>query len=173
MPGLRKLGRATAHRQAMLRAMVTSLLEHGRIETTWTRAKEVQAMTEKMITTAKRGDLHSKRQVYSYITNKDVAHNLTTVIALDYEGINGGYTRVLRTGTRRGDGAEMAIIELVDHSETKKSEPKAPKAKKVVEEVIEDVKEEAKEIIEDVEESVEEAKDAVEEAVEEAKEDKE
>ena len=113
MPGTRKLGRPSDHRKAMLRAMVTFLLEKGRIETTVTRAKEVRSMTEKMITTAKQSDLHAKRQVYSYITKEDVAKKLFDEIAPKYSDRNGGYTRIIRTGPRRGDAAEMAIIELV------------------------------------------------------------
>ncbi len=113
MPGSRKLGRPTDHRKAMLRAMVTFLLEKGRIETTVTRAKEVRSMTEKMITVAKRDDLHSKRQVLSFVTKEDVAKKLFDEIAPKYKERNGGYTRIIRTGPRRGDAAEMAIIELV------------------------------------------------------------
>ena len=113
MPGARKLGRTTDHRKAMLRAMVTFLLENGKIETTVTRAKEVRAMTEKMITIAKADDLHSKRQVYSYITKETVAKKVMDEIAPKYADRNGGYTRVTRLGARRGDAAEMAVIELV------------------------------------------------------------
>ena len=113
MPGARKLGRTTDHRKAMLRAMVTFLLENGKIETTVTRAKEVRAMAEKMITIAKAGDLHSKRQVYSYITKETVAKKVMDEIAPKYADRNGGYTRVTRIGPRRGDAAEMAVIELV------------------------------------------------------------
>lgn len=113
MPGTRKLGRSTDHRLAMLRAMVTFLLEKGTIETTVTRAKEVRSMTEKMITIAKRGDLHSKRQVYAFITKEDVAKKLFDEIAPKYATRNGGYTRIIKTGPRRGDAAEMAIIELI------------------------------------------------------------
>ena len=113
MPGTRKLGRTSDHRKAMLRAMVTYLLENGRIETTVTRAKEVRSMTEKMITTAKVNDLHSKRQVYSYITKESVAKKTIDEIAPKYMDRNGGYTRIIKTGPRRGDAAEMAIIELV------------------------------------------------------------
>ena len=93
MPGTRKLGRTSDQRKAMLRAMVTYLLENGKIETTVTRAKEVAAMTEKMITLGKAGDLHSKRQVLSYVTKEDVAKKLFDNIAPSYEGRNGGYTR--------------------------------------------------------------------------------
>ena len=113
MPGARKLGRSTDHRKAMLRAMVTFLMENGKIETTVTRAKEVRSMAEKMITIAKAGDLHSKRQVYSYITKETVAKKVMDEIAPKYADRNGGYTRIIKIGTRRGDAAEMAIIELI------------------------------------------------------------
>ena len=113
MPGTRKLGRATDHRKAMLRAMVTFLLENGKIETTVTRAKEVRAMAEKIITTAKDGSLHSKRQVYSYVTKESVAKKVIDEIAPKYKEVNGGYTRIIKIGPRRGDAEEMAIIELV------------------------------------------------------------
>ena len=113
MPGTRKLGRTSDHRKAMLRAMVTYLLENGRIETTVTRAKEVRAMAEKMITTAKTNDLHSKRQVLAYVTKEDVVKKLFDEIAPKYADVNGGYTRIVKIGPRRGDAAEMAVIELV------------------------------------------------------------
>ena len=113
MPGTRKLGRTSDHRKAMLRAMVTFLLENGRIETTVTRAKEVRSMAEKMITTAKTNDLHSKRQVLAYVTKEDVVKKLFDEIAPKYADKNGGYTRIIKTGPRRGDAAEMCIIELV------------------------------------------------------------
>ena len=113
MPGTRKLGRATDHRKAMLRAMVTYLLENGKIETTVTRAKEVSAMTEKMITLGKAGDLHAKRQALAYITKEDVVKKLFDDIAPKYSNTNGGYTRITKIGPRRGDAAEMAIIELI------------------------------------------------------------
>ncbi|MDL2232888.1 50S ribosomal protein L17 [Ruminococcaceae bacterium OttesenSCG-928-L11] len=113
VPGTRKLGRPTDHRKAMLRAMVTYLFETGKIETTVTRAKEVRSMAEKMITTAKKGDLHSKRQIFSYITKEDVAKKLFDEVAPKYTERNGGYTRIIKIGPRRGDAAEMAIIELV------------------------------------------------------------
>ena len=113
MPGTRKLGRATDHRKAMLRAMVTFLLENGQIETTVTRAKEVRAVAEKMITIGKNDDLHSKRQVFAYVTKESVAKKLFDEIAPKYADKNGGYTRIIKTGPRRGDAAEMAIIQLV------------------------------------------------------------
>ena len=113
MPGARKLGRASDHRKAMLRAMVTYLLENGQIETTVTRAKEVRSMAEKMITIAKTNDLHSKRQALAYITKEDVVKKLFYDIAPKYADRNGGYTRIVKIGPRRGDAAEMAIIQLV------------------------------------------------------------
>lgn len=113
MPGTRKLGRTTDHRKAMLRAMVTFLLENGKIETTVTRAKEVSAMAEKMITLGKTNDLHSKRQALAYVTKEDVAKKLFDEISPKYVERNGGYTRIVKIGPRRGDAAEMAIIELV------------------------------------------------------------
>ena len=119
MPGTRKLGRTSDQRKAMLRAMVTYLLENGKIETTVTRAKEVAAMTEKMITLGKAGDLHSKRQVFAYVTKESVAKKLFDDIALSYNGRNGGYTQIVRIGPRRGDAAEMAIIQLVNTEEAK------------------------------------------------------
>ena len=113
MPGTRKLGRASAHRIAMLRAMVTFLFEKGKIETTVTRAKEVSAMAEKMITIAKTNSLHNKRLVMSFVTKEDVAKSLFDTIAPKYMDRNGGYTRITKIGPRRGDAAPMAIIELV------------------------------------------------------------
>ena len=93
--------------------MVTFLLENGRIETTVTRAKEVRSMAEKMITIAKTNDLHSKRQVFAYVTKEDVVKKLFDEIAPKYADVNGGYTRIVKIGPRRGDAAEMAVIELV------------------------------------------------------------
>lgn len=113
MPGTRKLGRTTDHRKAMLRAMVTFLLENGQIETTVTRAKEVRAMAEKMITIAKTNDLHAKRQVMAYVTKESVMKKLFDEIAPSYADRNGGYTKIIKTGPRRGDAAEMALIQLV------------------------------------------------------------
>ncbi len=113
MPGTRKLGRTSDHRTAMLRAMVTFLLENGRIETTVTRAKEVRSMTEKYITLAKENNLHNKRQALAFITKEDVVKKLFDEIAPKYQDVNGGYCRIIKTGPRRGDAAEMAIIELI------------------------------------------------------------
>ena len=113
MPGTRKLGRTSDHRTAMLRAMVTFLLENGKIETTVTRAKEVRAMAEKYITLAKENTLASKRQAFAFITKEDVVAKLYNEIAPKYMERNGGYTRITKIGPRRGDAAEMAIIELI------------------------------------------------------------
>lgn len=113
MPGTRKLGRDSAHRMAMLRAMVTFLLEKGKIETTATRAREVRSMCEKMITLAKENNLHNKRLALGFITKENVVKKLFDDIAPKYAEKNGGYTRITKLGPRRGDAAEMAIIELV------------------------------------------------------------
>ena len=113
MPGTRKLGRTSEQRNAMLRAMVTYLFENGKIETTVTRAKEVRSMAEKMVTLGKREDLHAKRQVYSYITKETVAKKVIDEYGPNYADRNGGYTRIVKTGPRRGDAAEMAIVQLV------------------------------------------------------------
>ena len=113
MPGTRKLGRTSDHRNAMLRAMVTYLFENGKIETTVTRAKEVRSMAEKMVTLGKKEDLHSKRQVFSYITKETVAKKVIDEYGPKYADRNGGYTRIIKIGARRGDAAELAIIELV------------------------------------------------------------
>ncbi len=113
MPGTRKLGRTSEHRTAMLRAMVTFLLENGKIETTVTRAKEVRAMTEKYITLAKTNTLANKRQAWAFITKEDVVAKLFNEIAPKYADKNGGYCRITKIGPRRGDAAEMAIIELI------------------------------------------------------------
>ena len=109
----RKLGRTSDHRKAMLRAMVTYLLENGQIKTTVTRAKEVAPVAEKMITLAKKNDLAAYRQALGFITKEDVAKKLFQELGPKYAERNGGYTRIVRIGPRRGDAAEMAIIQLV------------------------------------------------------------
>ena len=109
----RKLGRTSDQRKAMLRAMVTYLLENGQIKTTVTRAKEVAPVAEKMITLAKENSLTSYRQALAFITKEDVANKLFKEIGPKYADRNGGYTRIVRIGPRRGDAAEMAIIQLV------------------------------------------------------------
>ena len=113
MPGTRKLGKTTDQRMAMLRQQVTDLLDNGRMETTITRVKEIKPLAEKMITLGKKGDLVAYRQALSFITREDVAHKLFKELAPEYAERNGGYTRIIRTGVRRGDAAETTIIELV------------------------------------------------------------
>lgn len=133
MPGTRKLGRPTAHRVAMLRGMVTLLLENGQIETTLARAKEVRSMAEKMITLGKKNTLASRRAALAYITKESVVTKLFTEIAPSYADRNGGYTRILKLGNRRGDAAEMAIVALVKDEKAAQTAPattatEAPKA---------------------------------------------
>ena len=111
--GTRKLGRTTAHRMSMLNGMVTYLLENGKIETTLTRAKEVSALADKMITLGKKNTLASRRDAYAFITKEEVVKKLFDEIAPAYAERNGGYTAVYKTGPRRGDAAEMAIVKLV------------------------------------------------------------
>ena len=133
MPGTRKLGRKTDHRMSMLKGLVTILLEKGKLETTVTRAKEVSALADKMVTLGKTNTLATRRKALAFITKESVVKKLFDEIAPIYEATNGGYTRVLKVGPRRGDGAEMAIIEMVNADEiyapkTKKEQKKEEKA---------------------------------------------
>ncbi|NLB51728.1 MAG: 50S ribosomal protein L17 [Syntrophomonadaceae bacterium] len=112
--GYRRLGLRSDHRRAVLRNSVTSLLDSEKITTTETRAKEIKRISEKMITLAKRGDLHARRQVDSYVMTDAVVHKLFTTLAERYRERSGGYTRIIKTGYRKGDGAPMVILELVD-----------------------------------------------------------
>ena len=114
MPGQRKLGMPTDQRRALLRNQVTSFLENGKITTTVTRAKETRSMAEKMITLGKKGTLAARRQALAYITKEDVVTKLFNEIAPKYAERNGGYTRIYKLGERRGDAAQMAVLELVD-----------------------------------------------------------
>ncbi len=113
----KRLGRTGSHKKAMVRNMVTSLFEHERIVTTTPKAKEVRKVADKMITLAKRGDLHAKRQAMSFIRSRDVVAKLFDEIQAQFADRNGGYTRIIQTGQRRGDAAPMAILELVSYSE--------------------------------------------------------
>ena len=115
MPSVRKLGRPTDQRRAMLRGMVTLLLDKGRIETTLYRAKDLRRVADRMITIGKKNTLAAKRDAFAYITKEEVVKKLFDRIAPSFEDRHGGYTRVLKLGPRRGDGAEMAIIELVNY----------------------------------------------------------
>lgn len=119
----KRLGRTTSHRLAMVRNMVTSLLEHERIVTTTPKAKEIRRVAEKMITLAKRGDLHARRQALSFVRDKKVVAKLFGPLKDEYMARNGGYTRIIRTGNRIGDAASMAILEMVNYSEDKAAAP--------------------------------------------------
>ena len=132
MPGTRKLGRTTAHRNAMLRGMVTLLLENGQVETTLTRAKEVRSVAEKMITLGKKNTLASRRAALAYITKEDVVKKLFNELAPLYENRAGGYTQIFKLGARRGDGAEMAIVKLIDYKKPEASDDKKSKKEKKV-----------------------------------------
>ena len=111
--GYRKLGVRSDHRRSMLRNSVTSLLAHEKITTTETRAKEIKREAEKIITLGKKGDLHARRQALSYLTDETVVRKLFDELAKRYDDRPGGYTRIIKTGFRKGDGAPMAIVELV------------------------------------------------------------
>ncbi|MBK5251350.1 MAG: 50S ribosomal protein L17 [Peptostreptococcaceae bacterium] len=113
MVGYRRLGRRTDHRNLMLRNIVTSLIKSGRIETTEAKAKEAKRIAEKMITLAKRGDLHARRQAMAYMLDETVVKNMFDEIAPKYSDRNGGYTRIIKIGQRRGDASPMVLLELV------------------------------------------------------------
>ena len=129
MPGTRKLGRKTDHRMAMLRGMVTLLLEKGKIETTLTRAKEIAPLAEKMITLGKKNTLASRRAALAFITKEEVVTKLFNEIAPKYSDRNGGYTQMYKLGFRRGDAAEMALLRLFEEP-VKEEEKPAKKASK-------------------------------------------
>ena len=120
MAKYRKLGRNTAHRNMMIRNLVTDLLKHGKITTTETRAKETKRMVDKMVTLAKRGDLHARRQVLAYMTDETTVTKLFEEIAPSFANIFGGYTHIYKIGFRRGDAAPMAILELIDDKTAEK-----------------------------------------------------
>jgi large subunit ribosomal protein L17 len=125
----RKLSRNTSHRRALLRNLVTDLLEHGRLMTTLPKAKEVRPLAEKMITLGKRDSLHARRQVQAYLMRDGIAKNVFDTIAPRFADRNGGYSRIIKLGNRKGDGADLAIIELLGSElEVKKAE-RAEKAK--------------------------------------------
>ena len=113
MPGTRKLGKPTAQRMAMLRQQVTDFLDNGKLETTVTRCKEIAPLAEKMITLGKKNTLASRRKALAFITREDVVTKVFSELAPKYESRNGGYSRITKTGPRRGDAAEMGVIELV------------------------------------------------------------
>ncbi|MCL1906337.1 MAG: 50S ribosomal protein L17 [Propionibacteriaceae bacterium] len=154
-----RLGGSPAHEKLMLANLATQLFEHGRIKTTQTRAKRMQPLAEKMITKAKKGDLHNRRIVMKTITDPTVVHVLFTEIAPSMAGRDGGYTRITKVGPRQGDNAPMAIIELVTEEVVKK-EPKK-KAAKTDDVVVEDSVEDINDTVEDVADEVEDAADEV------------
>ncbi|MEW6521651.1 MAG: 50S ribosomal protein L17 [Thermodesulfobacteriota bacterium] len=117
----RRLGRTTPHRTAMVRNMVTSLLEHERIVTTTPKAKEVRKVADKMITLAKRGDLHARRQALAFIRDAKIVAKLFDQLRAAYQDRQGGYTRIIQTGNRNGDAAPMAILELVNYQQAKEA----------------------------------------------------
>ncbi|MBR3556007.1 MAG: 50S ribosomal protein L17 [Oscillospiraceae bacterium] len=130
MPGTRKLGKPTDQRMAMLRQQVTDLMTYGKITTTVTRAKELKPLADKMITLGKRNTLASRRQALAFMTKEDAVTRVFTILAPVYAERNGGYTRVVRLGARRGDAAEEAIIALVDEDKIAAADAEAEKARK-------------------------------------------
>ncbi len=169
-----KIGRSGAHRKAMLANMVSSLIEHGQIRTTITKAKEARRVADKMVTLGKKGDLHRRRLAVSKLRDKTAVKKLFDEIAPQYTERNGGYTRIIKLSRRLGDAAEMCILQFVESDDavkkaskttkTKKAKaPKAEKTPKATEEVVEEVVEEAK-AVEKTEEVAKEVKEATEEA---------
>lgn len=126
----RQFGRNSSHRRALFRNLVTSFLEHGHIETTEAKAKEIRGIAEKMITLGKRGDLHAKRQALAFITNRDVVAKLFSEIGPRVANRDGGYTRIIKTRVRLGDSAPMAILEMVDKEGQAAPAPKPKREKK-------------------------------------------
>ena len=120
----RRLGRNSSHRNAMFRNMVTSLFRYEQLETTDSKAKELRPIAEKMITLAKRGDLHARRQALSYIKDKGVTHGLFEELKDRYSGRQGGYLRIVKKGNRRGDGAPVSVVQLLPAEEEKKTKKK-------------------------------------------------
>ena len=127
MPGTRKLGRPTDQRKAMLRGMVTLLLENGQVVTTVTRAKELRSIADKMITLGKKNTLASRRAALAYITKESVVTKVFTEYASLYADRNGGYTQIFKMGPRRGDGAEIAVIKMIDYVKEQPAEDKKSK----------------------------------------------
>jgi large subunit ribosomal protein L17 len=124
----RKLSRNTSHRRALLRNLVTALLEHGRLMTTLPKAKEVRPLAEKMITLGKRDNLHARRQVHSYLLKDETARKVFSTIAPKFADRKGGYSRIIKLGNRKGDGADLAIIELLGTDLEAKKAERAAKA---------------------------------------------
>jgi large subunit ribosomal protein L17 len=161
-----KLGRTKEHRKAMLRNMVTSFFEHEKIKTTNAKAKELRRIVEKMITLAKRGDLHARRQALSYIRKKGVTAKLFEEIAKRYDGREGGYTRIIKLGNRQGDNAPISLIELVGKEEKAKKPRKRTRERGKKKEKAAPVQETKASVAEEEIAEIEEAAPAVEEAEE-------
>ena len=147
-----KIGRSGAHRKAMLANMISSLIEHGQIKTTITKAKEARRFADRMITLGKKGDLHRRRLAIAKLRDKDAVKKLFDELAPQYAERNGGYTRIIKLGRRLGDAAEMCILQFVENDDAVKKAKKAPKTAKKTKTVAKAVKAEA------TEEVVEEAK---------------
>lgn len=145
MPSIRRLGKSSDQRRAMLRGMVTLLLDKGRIETTLYRAKELKRIADKMITLGKKDNLAARRAAMAYITKEAVVKKLFDQIAPSFEDRQGGYTRILKLGPRRGDGAEMAIIELVNYVPKDKKDKKDKSKKSKNKDDSKNTKDESKE----------------------------
>jgi large subunit ribosomal protein L17 len=128
--GLRKLGRTSAHRRALLRNLATDLFRHERLKTTQPKARELRPVAERLITLARRDDLHARRQVLRYISDKDVVKKLFDTLAPRFAGRPGGYTRTLKLGPRPGDGADMAIVELIGSEPVFKKQKEERKARR-------------------------------------------
>ncbi|MDX6448132.1 MAG: large subunit ribosomal protein [Gaiellaceae bacterium] len=112
----KKLGRDSAHRKALYANLAGALIEHGRIKTTEAKAKAVKPMAEKMITLGRRGDIHARRQAIAFLRSQDVVHKLFSEVAPRFAERPGGYSRIVKIGTRQGDAAEMVYLELVEHT---------------------------------------------------------
>ena len=126
----KKLGRNSSHRKAMFRNMVTSLIQHERLETTDVKARQLRPMAEKMITLAKRGDLHARRQALAYIRDKTITHRLFEQLKERYLDVQGGYVRIVKKGNRKGDGAPISVVQLLPLDEDKKKDKKKSKAER-------------------------------------------
>lgn len=172
------LGRKTAHRKAMLSNMACSLIEHKRITTTVAKAKALRVYLEPIVTKARQGTMHSQRTVFSYLNNKEACKELFSTVVPKIGDRPGGYTRILKLGTRPGDNAEMAMIEFVDFNEMapgklgsstkKKRRRRGGAKKKAAEAVVAEAEEVVEDVTETVEDVAEEATEAVEDVVEEA-----
>ena len=166
----RKLSRTSSHRLAMFRNLVTSVLEHERVMTTDAKAKEIRRWVDWMITLGKKGDLAARRQALKVIRDKSIVHKLFAELAPRYQNVSGGYSRVIKIGYRRGDGAPMSMIELVDFTGVEKKRPKKKKKKEKIKAEAPQVEQEVAEKVEEKVEEGEQVAEAEETGGEEAKE---